>query len=279
MAKQTPIQKRKQLEQKKQGKEFTIEEKIPLNEHVTIWVRVNDEVVQTSTNMRDALLVSRNIKDPENINGFDSEVKLIIERIKDNESKMNASMDALPEWMKSGVQSIVYNALEDAILRVKKHHAAQQGLAFTQALLVGLVKNAIIIVDGEETANRFYVHKSIGGVTYAELNSILECPPIPNDYFDDTEKNAELSKENQPILPKRNVREIAEQQVAWLDVFQEKYPLFSIRLNNIFTSAVNRVAHFVYDEAAETVDDEGFQSTDVDTDLSEAPTTDTEIGQ
>jgi hypothetical protein len=272
MADLTPIQRRRILEEKKSGnKEFTIEKIVGVTPNVSLFISVTEQVAKDTINIRDAITVGRALKNPTDITALSPEVRQIIEGIQTKEFDVQKNIDGLPSWLQSGIKNTAYNVVDEAKSRVISHYENQIKLAFAQALLVALLKNAKLIVDGEESQERFFVLSKVSGFTIVNINPLFECQ-IPDNYFDDSEKNAELAKEFQPTLPRRNPREVAEQEVAWVDVFQEAYPVAAIIVNGIFEDAADKLAYYAYG-SQNSSDDEGFRPSNVDTDLENPPPT------
>lgn len=244
----------------KQRPEFEIKRIIPITETVSVLVQVNEEVGLNASDYRDAIIAKRNLTEPADINGLNSpEVKRIIERIQKREETIKSEQENLPEWMKNALSTGGFNVVKDVVFRVKKHYEDQHKLAFSLAILVSLVKNAKILVHGEEMPReRFYTFKNLNGFTIVELNPLFEAQTIKDGYFDDSEKNIALRDQDLPELPFRNPREAIEQQIAWLDTLQDQYPIFALQLNTLFNDSVERLAYYVYGVSPD-MDENGFR--------------------
>lgn len=249
---------------------------VPINEGLELHIRIDEAVSKKAATYIEAIVNSRKIPRPSNINAQYKGVLHLATAMFEQQK----NVDKLPAWMQSALgpkKKSPRDFLQDAIERWQTHAEAYLNVAQVEGFIAALVSEGTLIhtsyddegnvVSKESIERGFFTRTFEGGYQIYDVNPLIEADEVPVDYFNFDELNAERLANSMPPVPSRDVRIAQEQMLALIDAVKRKNTDFAFGLETFFDEYSNSVmgkALNIAQEVALEYDEDGFQSGTVD---------------
>ena len=268
MATTDAIQQRKRLDSDDVTVDLTLDE-----QNVKLRFCINDEFSQKARDYIDKLVNSRDIPDPNAITKMNTAVANLAEIAP---APAKPADDDLPSWMRSGMKAQAISPLDWALGYIRKDAAQSQQNATIEGFMAALAATCQVVLTDDDGGviqtlkGGIFVHtksKQNPGIIFVSIRPEIQCDPISDDYFDDTEKNKMRRDSMLPHLPTRVPFHPVEQKVAWLATLRDQHDRFSLQMETFFSKYIDVLMEAAYNVVRQDADDEGFHSSDVDADM------------
>lgn len=247
-----------------------------ITDNVKLHVSISEAVGNKARNYMETLKVERHIPNLDDIdNTFEGVVTLARALHNQQEGVYNPKGEnKLPAWItepaKKAPKKNAQELLAESVRRWKEHVGALLNVMQVEALILAIVNEGELEVDGEKVGHNFFNFEFVQGIRVYGVHSAIPIPPhgISPDYFDVSKINAERAAELMPAVPQKNPVIAQEQMLAWVDAVKKQNSDFAVALATFFENYANSIVEKSFNIAEEVAkleyDNDGFHDESMD---------------